>query len=195
MKQIDTRAEMFDERTVMTREGDILPTDDLPEDERHTMSNHGRIQRSVAAAVYHADEAAALADQARSDRLREVRGTADFGPRNTVLTQLATQVGTEKRHLGAVDRMRSGGEVWPYVDYAHAERLALDVSGQIRQLGAEACAACPLAEFCDIPEGTLRFDLDHPRARARFRRRAQKNDNAHLCETNLQPGRIRDTQA
>lgn len=169
---------------LLNEDGDVIP---LCDEDEVPMSNRDRIAR-----MHPNFDAAALK---RDQAIIDTRSVGDFSLRNEKLKGMAAATGATNQYEGAASKMRDGGRMVPYRNADHAESLAQASNDKARILGAEACKACPLFDFCDIEINDVRKQLDEQKVRTRFTRRVTKPENNHFCRTNLDASRLNKLRA
>lgn len=185
--------ERLDEQSVVDENGDVRSIADVNDLETgRIMTDRARIARMHPRSDY---SALAEADVQRRDSMEMIRNLADFAQRNETLHQMAGKVGEENRHIGASEQLASGHYIKGYRNADHAAELAARSKAEARRLGEEACAACPLAEYCDTTADAVAANLQLATTRNRFKHRVEHAENDHLCETNLKPGRQKNSIA
>lgn len=148
------------------------------------------------------DELQARLDQEEADRAAERRydehlrqaHSGNFAGRNKLLLKTARLAGAANQSEGAAKRYAMG-----MADKIRGAAEAAERSIVERQKALElariACRACPLKDFCVMGPVALVDALSKTgkpgnSTRQRFSRRAENPGNNHLCEDNLQPGRL-----
>lgn len=148
------------------------------------------------------DELQARLDQEEADRAAEQRydehlrqaHSGNFTGRNKLLAEAARLAGAANRSRGA-GKMHDMGRADKIRGAAEAAERSIVERQKALELARIACRACPLEDFCVMGPVALVDALSKTgkpgnSTRQRFSRRAENPGNNHLCEDNLQPGRL-----
>lgn len=139
------------------------------------------------------EEADRAAEQCYDKYLQRAR-SGDSARRNKLLLKTARLAGAANRSRGA-GKMHDMGRADKIRGAAEAAERSIIERQKALELARIACRACPLKDFCVMGPVVLVDVLSKTgkpgnSTRQRFSRRVEKPDNKHLCEDNLQPGRL-----
>lgn len=139
------------------------------------------------------EEADSAAEQRYDKHLQRAR-SGDSARRNKLLLKTAQLAGAANRSRGA-GKMHDMGRADKIRGAAEAAERSIVERQKALELARIACRACPLKDFCVMGPVALVDALSKTgkpgnSTRQRFSRRAENPGNNHLCEDNLQPGRL-----
>ena len=116
-----------------------------------------------------------------------------FQARNAALLALARYVGELRMYRGASWAFKNGDATSSYY-LSENHLVSLIETRAVRSLAMArlACATCPLAGVCGTGPDELIKEIKLKSDRRRFVARLRRApNNTHLCETNLQPPRLK----
>jgi len=127
------------------------------------------------------------------DTISELRGQPGrFQARNAALLSLARYIGELRMYRGALWSLKNGNSTsGHYISEGHLESLIETRVARGLAMARLACAACPLAGVCGIGPDELVIAIKQKPERRRFVARLRRPDNTHLCETNVETGRLK----
>ena len=139
------------------------------------------------------EEADRAAEQRYEEHLQQAR-SGNFAGRNRLLAKTARLVGAANRFRGA-GKLYDMGRADKIRGAAEATERSITERQKALELARIACRACPLKDFCVMDPVVLVETLSKTgkagsSVRQRFSRRVENPGNNHLCEDNLQPGRL-----